>query len=188
MKSRPFIILLGLLAFLIAATRAPAQMERPHFRSLPPDARQLVDDWLYRDCGTDEGQTLEARLTSAGNRLEPVFWEAYRLGPPPEELQRIRKAMAKRYRERQEWLRSSGEKLMNRRVRDRLFSVSESEYSEREIGHYVVRYKTAAVRGLAFVGTNASLAELERIAAQEDNPSRLAAKEAWNLIRQRGQR
>ena len=131
-------------------------------------------------------QGLESRLLALGSRLEPVLWEAYRLGPPPEDLRRIREVMARRYGERREWLGTSGSGLLDAESRLRLLSVPRSQFVERETEGYVSRYKTSAIMGLAIVGTAASAAELERITANGKSPSRVAAGEALRRIRIRG--
>ncbi len=185
MKHRAFIGLIGLLILFYASGEAAAQNDRPNFQALPRELRELVDTWLGRDCGTSEGRKSETRLGETGARLEPVFWEAYRLGPHPEDLERIRKTMAIRFGERQEWLRKSGEGRLGSDASRRLLFVPEAQYVEREIDRYVMRYKNAAIMGIAIAGTKASVAELKRIAVDERNPARAVAGRALDLIRQR---
>lgn len=186
MKYRILPVLIGLAILIAIPNMALPQSDRPNFQALSPEAREFVGTWLGQDCRTGQNQVLESRLLSLGNRLEPVFWEAYRLGPHLEDLQNARVDMAKRYGERQEWLRTSGSNLIESESRSRLLSVSREQYVEREIEHYVTRYKTSAITGLSIVGTGASISELERIRVNEKNPSRSAAVEAIKLIRIRG--
>jgi hypothetical protein len=186
MISRILVVWIGLLTLLSVPNGAFPQSDRQNLETLSPDVREFVQTWLGQDCRTGQIQELESRLLALGNRLEPVFWEAYRLGPPPEDLRRIREVMVRRYGERQEWLRTSGSGLLGTESRLRLLSVPQSQFVERETEGYVSRYKTSAIMGLAIVGTRASAAELERITANEKSPSHVAAGEALQRIRIRG--
>ena len=186
MKFRILPVLIGLAILIAIPNSALPQSDRPNFQALSPEVREFVGTWLGQDCRTGQNRVLESRLLSLGNRLEPIFWEAYRLGPPLEDLQNAREVMIKRYGERQEWLRTSGSDILGKESRSRLLSVPREQYVEREIERYVIRYKTSAIIGLSIVGTRASITELERITANEKNPSRAAAGEAIKLIRIRG--
>lgn len=179
------------LVILIVGTTiaAPmAQAERPLLAALSPEVRELVSIWLHTDCGAGQAPVPDARLVALGSRLEPVFWEAYRLGPPSDEIERDRAAISRRYEQRQRQLRESGEKLFGPDETKRLLAISEAEYTKRELERAIVGYKTAAIVGLGLVGTAASVGDLARIGADENSPARVAAQQATLRLRQRGVR
>ncbi|MGH9361051.1 MAG: hypothetical protein ACRD2T_03985 [Thermoanaerobaculia bacterium] len=159
MRRHPLAALaLGLV--LAAPLRLPAQPQppspstsRPQLQGLAPELRELVIVWLHRDCGAAEKTVLADRLVAVGSRLEPVFWEAYRLGPPAGELESDRGAIAARYRERQAWLEDSGARLMGPEETRRLLAVSPEQYVRRELNQAVQAYRSAALAGLGLVGT-----------------------------------
>jgi hypothetical protein len=179
---RIFGYLLGTLVALVTLQPALAQELRPQLNALSPEVRGLVVTWLWRDCGAGTEDRLADGIRAIGPRLEPVFWEAYRLGPPASEMNRDRAAMAKRYAERQTWLRQSGEALFGREETERLLAVSEADYVAREAGNAEIGYKTAAILGLSLVGTRASAAALRGIAREAENPAREAATQALKTL------
>lgn len=179
------------LTILLAATTvavSTAQGDRPLLSALAPDIRALVLTWLNTDCGAGQSPALDSRLVALGPRLEAVFWEAYRLGPPSDEMERDRAAISQRYEQRQRQLRESGEKLFGADETKRLLAVSQAEYTKKELDQAIIGYKTAAIAGLGFVGTAASVADLARISADATSPARLAAEQATARLRQRGVR
>ncbi len=166
---------------------APAQAPeaRPALASLAEDAQRLVLGWLNRDCGADDKRVLEEQLEAIGARLEPVFWEAYRLGPSAENLESDRENFRQRYQERQAWLADEGRRLFGDQEADRLMKVPVEQYAQRETENMVAGYKTAAVLGLGLAGTQGSLPELERLAEDPENPTSVAARQAIAAIKAR---
>lgn len=158
---------------------------RPAFASLAKDAQMLVLSWLNRDCGADDKLVLEDRLKAIGAKLEPVFWEAYRLGPTASSLELDRANIQKRYKERQAWLAQDGRQLFGAQETERLMKVSVEQYTRKETANIVVGYKTTAILGLGLVGTQGSLIELERIAKDPDMPAAIAARQAIAAMKAR---
>jgi len=183
MKRKNMMVLF--LLFTLAGAQAQ-QEERPEFRKLKPEEQVLVLDWLNGNCGVGEQSKLEQQLKAIGARLEPVFWEVYRLGPTRQELRNDSAAVIKRYGDRQNWLRQFGEAQMGREETARQLAIPAKQYIDREVGQYAERYKTAALAGLGLIGTSRSERELIRIAGDEKNPAQTAAREALKTIRQRG--
>ena len=175
------------VALFVIASFTPAQTPeaRPAFASLSKDAQMLVLSWLNRDCGADDKLVLEDRLKAIGAKLEPVFWEAYRLGPSASSLELDRANIQKRYKERQAWLAEEGRQLFGEQETERLMKVSVEQYTLKETANNVVGYKTAAIVGLGVVGTQSSLIELERIAKDLDNPAAIAAQQAIAAMKAR---
>jgi hypothetical protein len=172
-----------LLMGAVLASCAAMRVGRPQFEGLSEIDRQLVLKWLHLDCGAEQMLTLESQLKAAGARLEPVFWEAYRLGPTTEELAVDRAAISKRFDSRQEYLRTSGTELMTEEDVQQLLSTPRAEYVDAELQRTVVGYQTAAITALAVIGTNESIPELERIAEDDRNPAQTAAREALKRLR-----
>jgi hypothetical protein len=180
--------LLRALMFLSIATFAWAQpaADRRELVKLPADAQSVVNTWLHQDCGIDELRRLHDRLQQLGLALEPVFWEAYRLGPTEAERTTLLEQSRQRYQERQSYLRESGERLFGKEEATRLQATPEAQYVQRRVEDYVNRYRTAALAGLGVVGTNTS--ELKSIAQDDGNPAQGAAKEALQSIERRQRR
>jgi hypothetical protein len=175
------------VALFAFASFAPAQstQARPAFASLSKDAQMLVLSWLNRDCGADDKLVLEDRLKAIDAKLEPVFWEAYRLGPSASSLELDRAHIQKRYKERQAWLAEQGRQLFGKQETERLMTVSLEQYTQKETANIVVGYKTTAILGLGLVGTQGSLIELEHITKDPDNPAAIAAQQAIAAMKAR---
>ena len=162
-----------------------AQMgnERVELAKLDPDAREFVSTWLNRNCGVEEQERIEERIKGLGPVLEPVFWEAYRLGPPEETIKELQAHFRKQYGERQDHLREFGDRVFGKDQVQELLNVTEEQYVQRETQQYLARYRTAALNGLGRVGTQTS--ELELIERDAENPAQGAAQEAIKAIGER---
>src|SRR5688500_18915661 len=103
----------GLLAALFAGRGAEAQPTNENrwveLAKLDVKVRGLVVNWLEKDCEAAEKRRLIDQLVAQGVRLEPVFREAYRLGPPPERIKQDRAVAMAAFEQRQAWLRENGE-------------------------------------------------------------------------------
>jgi hypothetical protein len=162
--------------------------ERPAFATVKPEVQVLVQTWLNKNCGAAEQQRLETQLRATGTVLEPVFWEAFRFGPTEQELKEVNGAVAKRYTQRQSWLRQFGDAQMGREETARQLAITERQYADRERAQYTERYKTAAVAALGLIGTKQSEAELTRMADDDQNPAQISAQEALKGIRRQRDR
>ena len=182
--------LLTIALVLLASSWAGAEplSERPAFAKLRPDAQVLVQTWLNKNCGAAEQRVFEHQLLAVGSVVEPVFWEAFRLGPTEQEVRTLSAAIAKRYDDRQSWLRQFGDAQMGKDETARQLAIPERQYADREITQFTERYKTAALAGLGLIGTQQSEAELKRIADDGTNPAQLAAQEAVKGIRRQRDR
>ena len=177
-----------ILMVLIALVCVPpvlAQMmnERVELMKLNSQARQFVSTWLNQNCGAEEQQRIEGRIKGLGPVLEPVFWEAYRLGPPEDTIKELQAHFRKQYGERQDHLKEFGDRLFEKEQIRNLLNITEEEYVQRETQQYLARYRTAALSGLGMVGTQTS--ELAPIARDVDNPAQGAAQEAIKAIGER---
>jgi hypothetical protein len=150
------------------------------------DAQSVVSTWLNQDCGVEELRGLLDRLQQIGLILEPVFWEAYRLGPTEVERKDFLEQARQGYQDRQTHLKEFGERLFSKEEVAELLGITQEQYVQRRGGDYVNRYKTAALAGLGAVATKTS--ELQPIAEDEKDPAQGAAAEAIRSIRQRIER
>lgn len=177
------------LLTLLASTWIGAETtERPAFNKLGPEAQALAQSWLNKNCGAAEQGAFEKKLIEAGVVLEPVFWEAFRLGPTEQELKDHSAAIAKRSGDRQNWLRQFGDAQMGKEETARQLAISEKQYADREIRQYKERYKTTALAGLGLIGTHQSEANLKLIADDDRNPAQTAARETLKAIRRQRER
>jgi hypothetical protein len=175
-------IVVFLACFVSGFAQAQALAERPEFNALKPDERILVDTWLKKNCGAAEKGAFENRLLAIGARLEPVFWEAYRLGPTDVDLKAADGEYARRFADRQKWLRQFGEQQMGKEETERQLAVSESDYAQRERARFARGYRSAALAGLGLTGTEKSRQELRRIADDAREPLQISAREALKSL------
>ena len=182
------LIIIALVLLTSSWAGAETLSERPAFATLKPEAQVLVQTWLNKNCGAAEQRVFEQQLLEFGSVVEPVFWEAFRLGPTEQEVRTLSAAIAKRYVDRQSWLRQFGDAQMGKDETARQLAIPERQYADREITQFTERYKTAALAGLGLIGTQQSEAELKRIADDGTHPAQLAAQEAVKGIRRQRDR
>jgi hypothetical protein len=167
-----------ILITLFAATLAQS---RPELAALPPAQQTTARTFLATSCFT--GDDAQKRAALAGIP-EGVFWEAYRLGPEPEELVKLQRASADAYKKRVQWLANANSNALSKEELAAQQRVSEAEYVDRKLADQRDRYRSAALIGISVVGTGASLSELRRIAADEKDPMSGAAKAALEALAQ----
>ncbi len=170
----------GLLAALLAGRGAEAQPRPTENRwtelaKLDVKTRDLIVNWLEKDCEAAEKRRLIDQLVAQGVRLEPVFREAYRLGPPPERIKQDRAVAMVAFEQRQAWLRENGEQMMGDEARA-LLAVSPEAYADRQLANVAIGWRERALMGLGLVGDDKALADLQRIAADPKEPLAAAAK------------
>lgn len=174
-------------ALLIAGpVLAQTVKERREFMTLHPDVQVLVTTWLNQSCSVKEQQRIAIQLGELGVVLEPVFWEAYRLGPAEAEVRELQTQFRTRYVDRQRYLEEVGERLFDKEQLQELLKTTEQQYVQRETAQYFSRYKAAALAGIGVVGRMSP--ELETIAKDTDSPVRGAAQEAIKAITESRQR
>jgi len=185
-----FQVMLALL-FALSLSHAHAQEVRAELSKQPPDVRQIVSTWLLKDCDLPQqavGLNIRSRLTELGQRLEPVFWEAYNLGPTVQEIEQMATSARTAYAARQKWLREHGEELLGREESQRQVNVGEEEFLARELQNYTTVYKSAALAALGITGTEQTLVRLRDIAANQQSLDASTAQEAIRSLGDRLQR
>ncbi len=169
----------GLLAALLAGRGAEAQPAGENrwteLAKLDVKARDLVVNWLAKDCEASEKRRLIDDLATLGVRLEPAFREAYRLGPPPERIERARAAAKTAFEQRQAWLRENGERMLGEEART-LLAMTPAAYADRQLANVALGWRERALMGMGLVGDDKTLAELQRMAADPKEPMAAAAK------------
>ena len=151
---------------------------RPRFDALPETSQFIVAEWLYSDCGAQDGGRLSLAIADLGDAVEPVFWEAYDLGPRPSSVEASIAQIQKQYNQRQAYLRADTlDTILSPDDVADLLSVTLEEYQAHELERIRVGYKTAALLGLAIVGTTGRRALLERLAGDPESPYQVAAQQ-----------
>ena len=181
MKRYKLIELLFLLLFSIEVNALNTQ-ERTNLNKLNPNDQAIVLTWLNKSCSTAEQKEFEKTINAKGSAFDPVFWEAYQLGPTEQEIKKTRASAISNYRDRINWLQKFGDAQMGKEETKQQLAVTEEQYVERVINNYTNGYKTSALSGLGLVGNDLRGAELKRIATDPQNPSQTAAQEALKLI------
>ena len=161
---------------------ALAQEQRPALAQIPFEAQQTLVLLLQQNCEAQEADRFRDSLKALHVQLEPILWEAYRLGPTAEVVRANRVQMTERYQERQAWLETEGARLFGEEEAARFGRVGPEEYVERELESAAINWRTNAVKGLGVVGTGESLPDLERIAEDPESPTAVAAEAAIERI------
>ena len=145
----------GLLVALLASRGAKAQPTGENrwieLAKLDVKARDLVVAWLAKDCEAAERRHLIDNLVTQGVRLEPAFREAYRIGPPPERVERARAAAKAAFERRQAWLRENGEKMLGQEART-LLAITPDAYADRQLANVALGWRERALMGMGLVG------------------------------------
>jgi hypothetical protein len=169
----------ALLVALLVGRAAEAQPTNENrwieLAKLDVKTRDLVVAWLSKDCEATEKRRLIDQLVALGVRLEPAFREAYRLGPPPERVERDRAAAKVAFEQRQAWLRENGEKMFGEEARA-LLAMTPDAYANRQLANVALGWRERALMGIGLVGDDKALAELRRMAADPKEPLAAAAK------------
>lgn len=176
----PAILLAVLIAGIPSVLGAQSPSTRQAFDRLDPQEQTLVSTWLEQDCSVQERRHLLDRVEGLGKKLEPVFWEAYRDGPPDRAVERLQGQLAARYAERQSRLRQIGPDLFGKEETTQLLTLSPTEFVQRGLAQFQQRYRSAALSGLGLVGTDRQ--PLEDIAHDVSSPLAIAAQEALRTM------
>ena len=176
----PVILLTLLIAGIPSVLGAQSPTARQAFDRLDPQEQTLVSTWLEQDCSVQERRRVTDRVEALGRKLEPVFWEAYRVGPPDRTVERLKAQLAARYAERQSRLQQIGPELFGKEETAQLLTLTPTEFVQRGLTHYQQRYRSAALSGLGLVGADRK--PLEDIAHDASSPLAIAAQEALRTM------
>lgn len=142
---------------------------RPAFMALAPDEKSAVHLWLLANCAVDEDDRL-TQLVKRGPRMEAALIEAFRMGPPTAFLSEMTATRRSDYKAIKERLDAEDRELFGPELRQRLTAVSEGAYVNAGIERTIVNYRIAALNGLASIGSDTSIAWLERTALTLKDP------------------
>lgn len=151
-------------------------------QQLPPEALNLVQTWLVKNCDIGEEQMLEQDLRQLGIRLEPAFLEALKDGPDAKLLSDFDEASGKRFDQRQELVKAGvglglgGEDLEAAR------KVTREDFITQEREDFILRYKSQALAGLGIVGGAKARGVLQGLARDEKSPLQGSAAQALERL------
>jgi hypothetical protein len=189
MKTIPSMLLLAVLLYAggCAAQPAPsANKPRNMDEQVPEKYRALFTTWLNQDCRVDAGDIVNDMIV-AGPVLEEPLWAAFERGPGEVERAELEDALGERYALRFRWLKQNGEEAVKPPLLQALLEETEEQFRAEEMEKLVIRWRDAAITGLALVCSERSLERLRKLAEDEKNPSSLAAgvalKESDNCAR-----
>ena len=175
-------VMLSVLAQASAQECVPS--ERPALQRLGGELRQIVHDWLARDCFVGIFE-LEIPMRHAGTALTPVFWEAYHLGPDVRDVQDRSAALNAEWEAFRAWVTEDARKSLGSSSAQRLRDMSKEEFVREGLAAYEARYRDAALAGLGVVCSEECEAGLSNIAEDANAPGRFAAKAAVERVRDR---
>jgi hypothetical protein len=177
------VLAMAVLGQSVAQDR-PAQLE-----ALPQRDRQIIINWLQRDCSISASAEELNRLRSIpAAAVEEVLVEAYRQGPPAELERSYSSASVSAFDSRAEVLAREGSRLLSADDAARLQAVDRDSYIRRRLDSARLNYRTNAVTGLGLVKARGALPLLNEIASEAGNPMRDAARNALQEISSSGAR
>ena len=179
-----FSLVLNLLLLLCLSIEAKAQNTQyyPIFNKLKPEEQVIVLTWLNNTCNVGEEHILKNKIIALSSYLDPVFWEAYQLGPTEQDIKKLRTTAISNYMERNEWLQIFGDEQMGKEETKRQLAITEDQYVGRVIDDYTIGYKTSAISGVGLIGKTQWQNELNQIANDPKNPAQTAAQEVLKKL------
>lgn len=151
-------------------------------QQLPPEALNLVQTWLVKNCDLGEVRMLEQDLRQWGIRLEPAFLEAVQDGPDAKLLSEFDEAAGKRFDQRQELLKTDVGLGLSRDDLEAARKVSREEFIAQEREDFILRYKSQALAGLGIVGGAKVREVLQGLARDEKSPLKASAAQALERL------
>jgi hypothetical protein len=144
---------------------------------VPEQYRALFMHWLSQDCRVD-AEAIVKDMIVAGPVLEEPLWAAFEQGPGQDERADLQNALGERYALRYRWLMQNSAECVKAPDTAALLEEPEERFRATEMEKLDLRWRDAAIGGLALVCTERSLERLTKLAQDEENPSSLAARVA----------
>jgi len=158
---------------------------RPEFSSLKPYDQSKVHIWLLANCGID-ADTRRLELVRLGSFGELALIEAFGMGPPVAFLAELAASRRNDFAAIQERLAGEDREMFDEDLMKQVKAISEESYVKDGIDLTILSYRLAALDGIATVGTNTSIAWLERTTPKLESPElRRAAERALEALRKR---
>ncbi len=194
-------LLLSLVVAAVCATPPPAMADEPafassavllelketraEFSSLRLDQQSQVYIWLLANCAVDADMQRK-ELLNIGSFGELALIEAFGMGPPVAFLAELAAARRNDFAAIHERLAGEDRELFDEYLKEQVKAISEESYVNEAINLTILSYQLAALDGIATVGTNTSIAWLERTTPRLENPeTRRAAERALETLRKR---
>ncbi len=172
-------------AFASDAVLLELKETRAEFSSLQPHEQSQVYIWLLANCGVG-ADARHKELLQIGRFGELALIEAFGMGPPVAFLTELAAARRNDHAAIQERLAGEDREMFDDYLKEQLKAISEESYVKEGINLTILSYQLAALDGIAAVGTNTSLAWLERTAPKlESRELRRAAERALEALRKR---
>jgi hypothetical protein len=172
-------------AFASSAVLLEMSETRPAFNSLNPYEQSQVHIWLLANCAVD-ADTRRMELVKLGSFGELALLEAFGMGPPVTFLAELAASRRNDFAAIQERLAGEDREMFDDYLREQVKAISEKSYVNEGIDLTILSYRLSALDGIATVGTNTSIAWLERTSPKLESPElRRAAERALDALRQR---
>ncbi|HEY5754689.1 MAG TPA: hypothetical protein VIU34_02645 [Steroidobacter sp.] len=170
-------------AFASSAVLLELKETRSEFSSLKPYEQSQVYIWLLANCGVD-ADTRRMDLMKLGSFGELALIEAFGMGPPVAFLAELAASRRNDFAAIQERLAGEDREMFDDYLREQVKAISEDSYVNDGIDLTILSYRLSALDGIATVGTNTSIAWLERTSPKLESPElRLAAERALEALR-----
>jgi len=172
-------------AFASSAVMNELTVTRPEFASLQPDEQSQLHIWLLANCAVG-ADTRRKELLSIGSRSELALVEAFRMGPPVAFLAELANSRRNDRAAVHEQLAGEDRELFDDDLRARVNAIPEDSWVNDGINQTILSYRLAALDGISAVGTNTSIAWLERTTPTLESPElRHAAERSLDTLRKR---
>lgn len=145
--------------------------------ALAKEHRALLDDWLRHDC-TNDSAAVVATLQEHGRAIEAALWEAYSLGPGPEEEATFTATLGPIFDARRRWLRKYGPDAVGAGAAEQISAQTEDAYRAEELRRFRIRWRDAALAGLGHACTPAALRRLRSVVSDKKSPHVSVARAA----------
>ncbi len=125
-------------------------------------------------------------LVKLGSFGELALIEAFGMGPPVAFLAELAASRRNDFAAIQERLAGEDREMFDEELMKQVKAISEESYVNKGIDLTILSYRLSALDGIATVGTNTSIAWLERTSPKLESPElRSAAERALDALRQR---
>lgn len=166
------------LARAAAAVLALAVLTGCVPRELSPEARAVLTRWLAQDCDTGERGRLRLQLCKFGTVLEEPLMRAFENGPPPEQTDRAVNAAREQFAYTRRAIEAQQFSGLDLKQIEAIRSVPIAEHLKRVRENTVDGYRSAALAGLAAIGSRKGRQLLEKLARDPQSPYQDMARSA----------
>ena len=142
----------------------------------------LVNYWLHNNCQTDEVILIQTEFSNFATEIEPLLIRSYQDGPPADEIKETENAAAERYEQIQNSLKLNETFGLSKEDIESLQKQNAQDYVSAQKNNFVVAYRSQALLGLAYTGSDQAVAILKKEIENKDSSLTYTAQNALNIL------